>query len=310
MDFVAEPSTKIQLKNIVTMKQNDLRLFILLAILLITGACVHAQSVDKTIDLLSAPIKNIAKPKVMLLGTFHFRDAGNDAYKQKYSVNIQSSKRQEEVKELVNILAAFKPTKIAIESMPARQPFHDSLYNEFRNGRYQLGDNEIYQVAYRLALKMGHQRVYCSDAARRDYDPKFNADSFATAHHQDNYLESSYGDLFMAVYSKEDSIRSTWPIKKSLAYENNPERLRFGLGHYLIGGVKVAADGAYPGADRTTGWFNRNLRIFANILQLAVTSKDERVLLLIGSGHVQILRYLALSCPEIEFVDAYEYLKK
>jgi hypothetical protein len=78
----------------------------------------------------------------------------------------------------------------------------------------------------------------------------------------------------------------------------------------LIGNIKVSADGYYPGADGATAWWNRNLRIFSNILQLASESDEERIFVMIGAGHLQILRFLALSCPEIEFVDAYDYLKK
>ncbi|MGB5007917.1 MAG: DUF5694 domain-containing protein, partial [Ferruginibacter sp.] len=210
----------------------------------------------------------------------------------------------------LQILAKYKPTKVTIESMPERQKFHDSLYNEFINGRYEPGENEIYQVSYRLAAMMGHKKVYTIDAPARGFDDEMNTDSFAIVHHQQKYADTVYSNMFFALYAKDDSLKSVLPLRTSLAYQNNPERLRLGLGHYLLGDFKVSADGYYPGADGSTYWWNRNLRIFSNILQLAASTNEERIFVMIGAGHLQILRLLAMACPEIDFVDAYDYLKQ
>lgn len=269
----------------------------------------YGQQIEPDINTLSAPIIAQKKSKVMILGTFHFNDGGNDAYKPKYSINVKSEKRQEEVKELLQILVKFNPTIVAIESMPARQKFHDSLYSEFLNNRYIPGENEIFQVSYRLAKMMNHSKLYTIDAPARAYNIEIDEDSLVTANHQEKFRDTIYNKLFFSLYATEDSLKSTLTLKTMLAYTNNPERLRLGLGHYLIGNIKVGADGYYPGADGATAWWNRNLRIFSNILQLAAESDEERIFVLIGAGHVQILRYLAMSCPEIEYVDVYDYLK-
>lgn len=269
-----------------------------------------AQQVMPDVNAFAAPFKNQKKSKVMILGTFHFNDGGNDAYKPKFSVNIKSAERQAEVKQLVQLLEKFKPTKVTIENMPQRQPFHDSLYTEFINARYEPGPNEIYQVCYRLAAMMGHKKLYTIDAPARGFDKELNIDSFAVAHRQQQYVDSFYLKMFFALYAKDDSLKSVLPLRTILAYQNDPERLRLGLGHYLIGDFKVAADGYYPGADGATYWWNRNLRIFSNILRLAAESKEERIFVMIGAGHLPILRFLAMACPEIEFVDAYDYLKQ
>lgn len=266
----------------------------------------YGQQNEPNIDALETPIKNQKKSKVMILGTFHFNDGGNDAYKPKFSMDINSEKKQQEVQDLLQILVKFNPTKVAIENMPERQKFHDSLYSEFLNNRYKLGKNEIFQVSYRLAKLMNHSKLYTIDAPAREYSIEIDEDSLLTANHQEKYADKIYNKLFFSLYAKEDSLKSILPLKTMLTYVNNPERLRLGLGHYLIGNIKVSADGYYPGADGATAWWNRNLRIFSNILQLAAESNEERIFVMIGAGHLQILRFLALSCPEIEFVDAYD----
>ncbi|MEP7322716.1 MAG: DUF5694 domain-containing protein [Saprospiraceae bacterium] len=281
-------------------------LFLFSSVLLLT--CL-AQQLIPNIKAIEAPFKAIKKSQVMILGTFHFNDGGNDAYKPKFTVNIKSPKRQAEVKELVTLLSKFKPTKVTIENMSERQGFHDSLYTQFIQGKYEPGTNEIYQVCYRLAALMHHKKLYTIDAPSRSYESEMNIDSFAEVHHQKQFNDTMYSKMFFALYARDDSLKSVLPLKTFLAYHNNPERLKLGLGHYLIDDFKVAAEGQYPGADGATSWWNRNLRIFSNILRLAAESKEERVFVMIGAGHLQILRFLAMACPEIEFIDAYNYLK-
>jgi hypothetical protein len=48
----------------------------------------------------------------------------------------------------------------------------------------------------------------------------------------------------------------------------------------------------YVRADLVTNWYKRNLRILTNLNRVTEVGKD-RVLLLIGSGHLAILRQLA-----------------
>ncbi|MDZ7647190.1 MAG: DUF5694 domain-containing protein [Cytophagales bacterium] len=283
------------------MKMNFIKLVVLL---LLTGTMQvsFGQSDTPDIKTLSAPFESQPKSKVMILGTFHFNDGGNDSYKPKYSVNIKSPSRQKEVAALLEILKEFRPTKVTIENMPERQAFHDSLYTEFLKDNYQPGANEIYQICYRLAKMMGHEKVYTIDAPARSYEPEIDVDKVIPLLHQENYKDSTYSKLYFSLYAKEDSLKSVLPLRTTLLYQNNPTRLNLGLGHYLIGDFKVSVPGNYAGPDAAIYWWSRNLRIFANILKLAAESKEERVFVMIGAGHLPILRFLAVACPEIEFV--------
>src|SRR5690606_34491756 len=101
------------------------------------------------------------KAKLLMLGTFHFKDAGLDGYKP-VDLDIMSNKRQAEILELVERLAAFKPTVIAVEWLPDNQFWVDSTYNEYINGNFELRQNEVYQIGYRLAEKTGAKLV-CVD---------------------------------------------------------------------------------------------------------------------------------------------------
>src|SRR5947199_8838811 len=76
-----------------------------------SAATVYAQELPKEIPGLDV---NIPKPKVMILGTFHFDNPNRDYVKMERD-SILSERRQKEVRELIDHLKSFKPTKIAVE---------------------------------------------------------------------------------------------------------------------------------------------------------------------------------------------------
>src|SRR5262249_45278445 len=74
-------------------------------------ATSFAQELPKKIPGLDT---DTPKPKVMILGTFHFANPGLD-YTKVERDSILSEKRQKEVRDLIDRLKTFKPTKIAVE---------------------------------------------------------------------------------------------------------------------------------------------------------------------------------------------------
>lgn len=86
-------------------------------------------------------------------------------------------------------------------------------------------------------------------------------------------------------------------LLEQLLNENDPEGLRISHGHYLIGDFKMNEGNDYFGADSAIWWYTRNLRIFANLLDITEAGKD-RVFLLIGAGHLPILNFLGNSSAD------------
>lgn len=66
--------------------------------------------------------------------------------------------------------------------------------------------------------------------------------------------------------------------------------------------------GDYVGADMRSAWYNRNLRIFSNIICLP-SQPDERILVIIGGGHVPILQHLIENSPEYKLLSVDDYLR-
>ncbi|MEM6699155.1 MAG: hypothetical protein AAF599_12205, partial [Bacteroidota bacterium] len=83
------------------------------------------------------------KPTIAFLGTFHFAGS-NDVLSLKID-DLTTDKRQGEIKDLVNALAAYEPTKIILE-YPYGDLELDSLYQSYLNGKHTLTINERQQL--------------------------------------------------------------------------------------------------------------------------------------------------------------------
>ena len=79
------------------------------------------------------------------------------------------------------------------------------------------------------------------------------------------------------------------------------------LGYVLsTGEAETISD--YIGVDFETGrWFNRNLRIFRNIQRIE-TGPSDRILVIFGAGHLNLLNYLFECSPEYRLEEANKYL--
>jgi len=242
--------------------------------------------------------------KVLLLGTFHFGYPNLDAHKTDSSkfINVLSPERQQEIQELVDVIKKFKPTRVYIESW--NPSFHDSLYNEYLNGHYQLGRNENYQLGYRVAKQMGLSKIYPVDAsnfASENYEKYKWIDSmWSVPNPVDSIRDKYWQGMFNKMYTAGDSIETTLTILENFILMAEPETLFRMHGAYLTGGFNTQGNN---GPDiLAMWWYSRNLRIINNILKTRPTGED-RIMVLFGNGHAPILKHCFQSSPEFEVVE-------
>lgn len=249
------------------------------------------------------------RAELLLLGTFHFKDAGLDSYKPQHDVDILGAERQAELDEILDRLEAWKPTRIAVEWDRDEQARLDARYAQYLAGDFEISSNEIYQLGFRLAKRLGHERLWAVDADSRFYEPRVDREQWAREHGQGWIFDHPWHERFEALYSWEDERKTGVPLRETLLYMNSPQRLALGHGHYLVGGFKAGDGTEYPGADHLTGWwYVRNLRIFSNLLQLA-RDPGDKVLFVVGAGHLPILRHVAVSAPDVDLVEVSEVLE-
>ena len=258
------------------------------------------------------PFRIEPRAQVLVLGVFHFQDAGRDAYKPEFPFDVLAPARQRELEDVLARLAAWKPTRIAVESRPERQPRLDSLYAVYPGNGMDTLRNEIYQIGLRLAKRLGHPGVYAVDAPARFLD---SAMARAEWERRERALRrgplsaTDWDARFTALYRADDSLKTVRTLRETLLYANSPERLAAGHGHYLVGNLLNGEQGEFLGADGfVSSWYNRNLRIYSNIVRL-IRAPEERVLVIIGAGHAPILRHALQSSPVVRLVDVREVLR-
>jgi hypothetical protein len=112
-----------------------------------------------------------ASIKVMPIGTVHLDNPGRDVNNPQVP-DVLTQKKQAELAALRDSLAQFRPTKMAIEIEQHHQGTVDSLYRAFRAGTldtsFAVGDfksarSEQYQLGFRLAKRLKHERIYAVD---------------------------------------------------------------------------------------------------------------------------------------------------
>lgn len=270
--------------------------------------------------------------QVLLLGTFHFADRGLDAYQPKSVFDPVA--RQEEIQDVITCLEAYHPTKIAVERHAGEKARLEKEYRAYTEKTFQLPADEIYQLGFQLANRLGHKRLYGVNAWERYYEPPLDIEKLADSrsaselntyisdHHPDfrpyedlaDYAEKHGQTHFLtewdahyhAEYAQEDRERLELTLRSILRRANDAEHILRGHGSYLVGPIKIGLGRDYPGVDYLTRWYNRNLRIFANLQR--ITKTGDRLMLIIGGGHVPILRHCIESSPEYDLVEVSAYL--
>lgn len=234
--------------------------------------------------------------EIMILGTFHF------AYQD--AIDIGAAARQREITALASALEAYAPTRVVVEAPYAE---NDALAAEYRGYLEQAEEtpssaNEIQQIGFRVARRLGHDRVWGVDVPLDLWH-----DSIA---------------LFDEQYPGARSrLRRRWAVR----HEGGPA-LDTGLSiaEILLAGNRVdpppnselyarflplVEGDVYAGALKLRPWYDRNLRIVQNFFRV-MEGPDDRLLLVVGWGHVRALKQILDLTPQLCAVNPARYLTR
>lgn len=258
-------------------------------------------------------------PKILLVGTWHFNYPGLDAHstEENLRINIFNDRRQAELQELLDYISKFEPTKIAVEG-GRNSGYLIRRFERWKEGTSPLGASEIDQIAIRLMDRFALDTLYGVDAYpllleirdnRRNDSTKTRADYIDKVIEEysfggDDEISQRYFDL----YRYQDSLEVENTLLENFKYINSDKVLDRGFGAYLNGYFKKGE--RYEGVDGLTmSWINRNLRIYRNIQNIDF-DKNDRILVLFGSGHIQILKFFFEASPEFELIEFCELENK
>lgn len=239
--------------------------------------------------------------KVMILGTFHFANPGKDVHNSKVK-DVKSQQKQKEILAVVDSLAKFKPTKIAVERMPAESDSLDLKFDKYKNGQYELTRSEDQQIGFRLAKQFRHGKVYPVD-----YKTPFR---FRKVQKYAKENDSTFIDYFENYFNREsvayeDSVTLHGTIREALILRNKSDQLEDSREPYARI-ASVGHDSTYVGAEVVSEWYKRNIYIFANIEDIA--TPGDRIIVIFGSGHAPILRDFVRRSPQLKLVNPIHFL--
>ena len=239
---------------------------------------------------------------VLIIGSYHMSNPGADRFNLE-SDDVLSPERQTEIEDVVELLSAFEPTVVALES-PWGDTTNAADYQSWLDGGHELRRKEEEQIGFRLARRVGLQTVFPVDAriglpdsllmVTMEVDPSLG-----------RHLAEiePYGEAAMALMGE---MLSDLTIGEFLWEMNSPEGLAANHTTYFRFFMPIVAENSYGGADYVAVWYKRNLRIAANIGR--ISEAGDRVFLIIGQGHAPILRQVLTDWPRFCLEDPLAYL--
>lgn len=249
------------------------------------------------------------KAKVMILGTYHFKENDLHAVKEKPK-DIMSDESQQELEEVLDKLKKFKPNKIAVEVKVENSEVLNNNYDKWCSGellsdedRKGITDHrcEVEQIGFKLAKSLNHNKIYPIDVV--GMIPFKKAFEYANNNKQE-FMEHFNGK--MKEHEKETNyMHNNLTIGEILKNLNNPKEVKDQHKIYTDF-CRVGAGDNYCGADVLSKWYERNIRIFSNLQ--AIAQEDDRVLVIYGTGHLATLRELVKSSRNMELIEVIEYL--
>lgn len=259
-----------------------------------------AQAQAQTPD--PAPIE------VMVVGTFHMGNPGRDLHNARVDP-VTTPGKQAELEAVAEALSRFRPTVVAVERV-ARDPstLLDHRYPAFTPADLLADPDERVQVGYRLAHRLGLERVYAIDEQDRDGQPSYfpfeAVQTWAETHGRAETLGRMHAEVGALMTDLEQRQR-TESVGRLLASMNTPERAASDHALYMRM-LALGGGDDQPGAVLNGRWYTRNAVIFARLMQVA--RPGDRIVIVYGSGHAFWLRHFVQTTPGYKLVEAGDYL--
>jgi hypothetical protein len=266
---------------------------------LILFACQVSVAQNEPMRLPADRLEGPPMAEVLVLGTYHMDNPGRDIFNMEAD-DVLAPKRQAEIRELLDVLAGFRPTKIAIETDSDSAKIKH--YQDYLAGKYELSRDERDQIGFRLAKELNLPRIYGIDA---DGEFPFLAlQDYAKAHGREKELESLMNQVGKTVQDENEFLKSH-SVLQMLLHMNSREAVRRGLAAYALF-AHFGEEYNYPGARLLTEWYRRNMRI--HTLLLNIIEPGDHVLVIFGAGHLGLLRQAVRTDPTLKLRTIEEFV--
>jgi hypothetical protein len=246
--------------------------------------------------------------EVMVVGTYHMGNPGQDLHNARIDP-VTTPAKQAELEAVAEALARFRPTAVAIERVARNQSdMLDHRYPAFTPADLLTNPDERVQIGYRLAHRLGLERVYAIDEQDREGQPSYFPFEDVQAWAEANGRSADLGAMHQqvaAMIGEMETRQRTDTVGGVLRWMNTPESAASGQTFYTAL-LAFGAGDAQPGAVLNGRWYTRNALIFARLMQAA--KPGDRIVIVYGGGHSYWLRQFVQTTPGFRLVEVNDYL--
>ncbi len=246
------------------------------------------------------------KIKVILLGTFHYgatSDRNSTAFK-----DLFSTKRQAELETIASSLVNAGVDKYFVEWPANKQSKLLDRYNQYTSEKMTdtlILRNEIMQIAFRAA-KMNNAKLVATDNPQEL--PYNEIQKYEGKHKNDTVNAYPFFEVKYPFTTKQKKI-SELSLSEYYIQLNNTYNRQASMYDYLHYALAYGEGEDFIGEKFTLSWYDRNLKIFTNILRNLDLKTDKTVVVLYGAAHTAILRQFFENHPYFEIVELETVLK-
>ncbi|PYM10400.1 MAG: hypothetical protein DMF15_02200 [Verrucomicrobia bacterium] len=192
--------------------------------------------------------------QVMVLGTYHFGNPGQDMHNMKVD-SVLTPAKQAELADVVSRLAKFNPTKIAVEALSDCTDFVSDKFDGFTLEKLSKDPDERIQIAFRLAHQLGQKSVYGIDEQSNtiDYFPFDKVDTYAKAHQQSAAL-GRMQEKVAEMIKQMEAAQKTKTVRLMLADVNDPARVLSDHQNFYYALLSLGNEKEQPGAELNAAW--------------------------------------------------------
>lgn len=265
-------------------------------------------------------VDNQASVEIMLLGVDHL----SQLYNHTPESDVYSDKKQLELAQLRRDLAVFAPQQIMLEVESGNQKQLSIDYQSYVSGKLNIqqqpnGRSEKYQLGFKLAKQLGLKDLYAAN--HYDYTPQ----SALASGDNIEYFQAALKGLQNTVRPLSTKVKNDkLSLYDYLTFMNKPELVRFT--HRILFNVpakvvngdftesakqKINMDvinHQYIGAEYIGLFYQRNLKIYSNILIGQMASGAQKILVIFGQLHIGVLQELLRENPDYQLVSPIDYL--
>jgi hypothetical protein len=298
-----------------------MRRIIATLLFLASSFAVPAQVLDTLLKGF-VPKYSGSQTEILLLGSTHFNQ---DSYKNNLKADLFSPARQAEVNALNQKLKAYKFDLVMVERTPEEQASLDSLYTLYRGGKVALQDlpngrSEQYQFGFGVAKGLDLKRIFGADyyesVSSRVLTEGSNIEGFRKGLDEFSQVGREADTRFQEgrLSLTDFLLFINAPPVLDLAYRVmflNPARVK--NGRFTNAPTQYVDSAcitpAYIGAEYISLFYERELKIYSNIVTTQLEQKSKRILLIMGHRHAAVLTKIFEEDPAYKIIPLSTVLK-